>query len=125
MSDAPLKPCPFCGGAAELWRAHPHPDRAAWIACMGKCSVLVSKEHKTDEEAIAAWNTRTDMCAHAQSRADQESLSAALEVPEVAALVEAAQYMVIQAEWRESKEGIFWEATDMTRAALRTLKGGA
>jgi hypothetical protein len=27
---------------------------------MGRCSVLVSKEYKTDAEAIAAWNTRTD-----------------------------------------------------------------
>ena len=55
MSDQ-LKPCPFCGGKAELWRAHA--ERTAWIACMSKCSVLVSKEHKTDAEAIAAWNRR-------------------------------------------------------------------
>jgi hypothetical protein len=27
---------------------------------MGRCSVLVSKEYKTDAEAIVAWNTRTD-----------------------------------------------------------------
>lgn len=63
MSATELLPCPFCGGKAELWRAHPHPDRAAWIACMGKCSVLVSKEHKTDAEAISAWNTRADIPA--------------------------------------------------------------
>lgn len=55
MSD--LKPCPFCGGEAELWRANG--ERTAWVACMGRCSILVSKEHKTDAEAIAAWNTRT------------------------------------------------------------------
>lgn len=55
---AQLKPCPFCGGKAELWMAHG--DRTAWIACMSKCSVLVSKEYKTDAEAIAAWNTRAD-----------------------------------------------------------------
>ena len=63
MTAPELKTCPFCGGKAELWRAHPHPDRAAWISCMGKCSVLVSKEHKTDAEAIAAWNTRADIPA--------------------------------------------------------------
>lgn len=55
MSDQ-LKPCPFCGGKAELWMAHE--GRTAWIACMSKCSVLVSKEYKTDAEAIAAWNRR-------------------------------------------------------------------
>lgn len=54
-----LKPCPFCGGKAKLWRANKEtPNRAAWVACMGRCSVLVSREHTTDEEAIAAWNRR-------------------------------------------------------------------
>lgn len=57
MTEAPdLLPCPFCGGPAEIWRAHE--DRPAWIACMGKCSVLVSNAYKTTEEAITAWNTR-------------------------------------------------------------------
>jgi hypothetical protein len=27
---------------------------------MGRCSVLVSKEYKTDAEAVTAWNTRAD-----------------------------------------------------------------
>jgi len=53
---AHLSPCPFCGGEAEIWRAHM--ERTAWIGCMGKCSVLVSREYKTDADAIAAWNTR-------------------------------------------------------------------
>lgn len=56
MGDVTVKPCPFCGGEAELWRASG--ERTAWIACVGRCSVLVSKEHKTDAEAIAAWNRR-------------------------------------------------------------------
>lgn len=51
-----LAPCPFCGGEAELWNAHD--NRPAWIACMGRCAVLISKEHATDAEAIAAWNRR-------------------------------------------------------------------
>jgi Lar family restriction alleviation protein len=71
-----LKPCPFCGGPAELWRAGTHPDRAAWIACMGKCSVLISKEHKTDEEAIAAWNTRADDAALSEAIARAERAEA-------------------------------------------------
>lgn len=53
-----LKPCPFCGGDAEIWRAHPeNPRRHAWIACVSGCAVL-TKEHLTDAEAIAVWNRR-------------------------------------------------------------------
>lgn len=52
-----LLPCPFCGGPAELWRAHN--QRPAWVGCMGRCAVLVTREHKTDAEAIATWNRRT------------------------------------------------------------------
>lgn len=65
MSD--LKPCPFCGGEAEIWRANR--ERSAWIACMGRCCVLVSKEYTTDAEAIAAWNRRAHDAdlAHAES----------------------------------------------------------
>lgn len=57
-ADQVLLPCPFCGGPAEIWNAHQNPKRTAWIACMGRCCVLVSKEHETTEEAIQAWNTR-------------------------------------------------------------------
>lgn len=53
---ADLKPCPLCGGEAVLWRAGS--GRAAWIACMGKCSVLVSRGYENDDDAIAAWNRR-------------------------------------------------------------------
>ena len=53
-----LKPCPFCGGPAELWQWRE--GRPAWIACVGECVVLVSREYKTDDEAIAAWNRRTE-----------------------------------------------------------------
>ena len=56
MTTPELLPCPFCGGDADIWRASG--ERTAWVACMGRCSVLVSKEYTTDAEAIAAWNTR-------------------------------------------------------------------
>ena len=68
MTAPDLKPCPFCGGEAEIWRAHR--GLTAWIACMGRCAVLVSKEYTADEEAIAAWNTRAPLA---------EALAAALE----------------------------------------------
>ncbi|OOY15107.1 Lar family restriction alleviation protein [Thioclava sp. DLFJ4-1] len=56
MSAPELLPCPFCGGPAELWQAQD--NRPAWIACMGRCVVLISKEHATNEDAIKTWNTR-------------------------------------------------------------------
>lgn len=58
-----LLPCPFCGGEAEIWRASADPKRPAWVGCMGRCAVLVSREYETTEEAIAAWNRRTPPAA--------------------------------------------------------------
>lgn len=56
MNKPDLLPCPFCGGQAELWRAHN--SKPAWIACMGRCVVLVTRDYQSDAEAIAAWNRR-------------------------------------------------------------------
>lgn len=57
-AERELKPCPLCGLRADLWRAHPeNPKRKAWIACTGKCCIM-TREYLSDEEAIAAWNTR-------------------------------------------------------------------
>lgn len=63
MTDTRLKNCPFCGGEAEIWRASADPKRPAWVGCMGRCAVLVSREYETTEEAIAAWNRRTPPAA--------------------------------------------------------------
>lgn len=51
-----------------------------------------------------------------------------LESPEIKALIDALAYMVNHAEWREQNDGVFWEATNLARAALaaiRAMKGGA
>jgi len=63
MTDHNLLPCPFCGGEAEIWRASADPKRPAWVGCMGRCAVLVSRGYETTEEAIAAWNRRTPPAA--------------------------------------------------------------
>lgn len=54
-----LKPCPFCGKDAKLYK----PSRIAKLFVVGcvneDCGVMVeSKFGKTKEEAIAAWNKR-------------------------------------------------------------------
>ena len=54
MKNKELLPCPFCGGEAAL--AYGVYDR--WIFCK-KCGAS-TKQYETNEEAIAAWNTRTN-----------------------------------------------------------------
>ena len=51
-----LKPCPFCGGKAvvELCGKGNFAHWCVWC----NCGVL-KQDHKTEAEAIEAWNTRT------------------------------------------------------------------
>ena len=58
MTD--LKPCPFCGGQAELFKG----KFGFWhVKCGGRpeCSVLpLTNSASTEAEAIAAWNSRAE-----------------------------------------------------------------
>jgi Lar family restriction alleviation protein len=58
MTAPDLKPCPFCGGEAEI-----NPLALATsdfnVACFnGECPVEPQTRGETKDEAIAAWNTR-------------------------------------------------------------------
>ena len=59
MTDG-LKPCPFCGGKAELFKG----KFGFWhVKCGGRpeCSVLpLTNSASTESEAIAAWNARAE-----------------------------------------------------------------
>ena len=59
-----LKPCPFCGGEAELSRDQNVNAGAVceMVACASKFCV-VTLYHRTEAEAIAAWNTRASLAA--------------------------------------------------------------
>ena len=64
MTD--LKPCPFCGGKAEVWvEFEPYFDgfgfdeRNLWICGCKKCNVLQSWYWNKDW-AIETWNWRAD-----------------------------------------------------------------
>lgn len=57
---ADLKPCPFCGGEAETLKDFEGLlfDWYYYIQCK-KC-YSSSRLYKTEDEAIAAWNTRAE-----------------------------------------------------------------
>jgi Lar family restriction alleviation protein len=58
MSDK-LKPCPFCGGEADIMTPEDDNMRLAAVMCMG-CYVT-GPEREAEDLAIAAWNTRCDI----------------------------------------------------------------
>jgi len=68
-SDAKLLPCPFCGGEAKVY------GPVGWYRQYGishSCRVFYGGSGdftlgaKTEEEAIAQWNRRSDLCASGQ-----------------------------------------------------------
>jgi len=52
-----LKPCPFCGGEAELVRWFEETE-ARHIQCK-ECKCMTGSPHFMAEFAIKQWNTRT------------------------------------------------------------------
>ena len=78
-----LKPCPFCG--CDLVTRH-----TGWLDHpKAKCILSGKVFHKG---FIGQWNRRADL---------PPTLSAAMELPEVRAIVEAARKMLVAAELRE------------------------
>lgn len=67
MNNITLKPCPFCGGEAEIrhgGRGSVSKPITSFIACKS-CGartdqVEVDAEYSSDEEAAKAWNSRAD-----------------------------------------------------------------
>lgn len=67
MNNEKLKPCPFCGGEAELQyggRGDRESAGMSFVRCKGCCAIgkkfEVSRKYSSDEEAIEAWNRRAD-----------------------------------------------------------------
>ena len=55
MADE-LKPCPFCGGEAEAY----HVIDGSFACSCSSCSYASCAGFNTEQEAIAAWNTRAE-----------------------------------------------------------------
>ena len=53
-----LKPCPFCGGEADIWETDrvTHPYQVMCLTCY--CGTDASIDEET---AIEAWNRRTEV----------------------------------------------------------------
>ena len=59
MPDIELKPCPFCGGEAEIIRQPGYGDKPYAASCgTGGCMAVIFP-FATPEEAAKKWNRRT------------------------------------------------------------------
>lgn len=54
MDEIKLKPCPFCGGKAEMLNCSPKD----WLVICPVCCGMVERWVETKEEAITQWNRR-------------------------------------------------------------------
>ncbi len=63
MSDENLKPCPFCGGVAEIRTD----GRTGWVKCVSCGMTTWSGGY---DEVVAAWNRRAAIGADVQSILD-------------------------------------------------------
>lgn len=61
--DEKLKPCPFCGGEAEISKEQFDDKDTSYVMCK-KCAArgeffFVSAKYASNEKAVKAWNRRT------------------------------------------------------------------
>jgi hypothetical protein len=54
MTECSLKPCPFCGGEAEIWQEFDQ----LWRPMCTQCDVMIALCYKSAEDAARTWNTR-------------------------------------------------------------------
>ena len=57
-SEIHIKPCPFCGGKAEVKKCH-H-KKNYYVVC-GDCGAETSRDYLFNISAANAWNTRLDI----------------------------------------------------------------
>lgn len=53
-----LKPCPFCGGKAEMLINKYNDLRKEYLVACTKCDGMVERWRETEEEATEQWNRR-------------------------------------------------------------------
>lgn len=61
MSESKLLNCPFCGGPAVVFDDSEKGERQYWQAGCTNCQLWMPyKSAGCDEEAVSAWNTRSN-----------------------------------------------------------------
>lgn len=62
MNDK-LKPCPFCGGEAKMYRGSIWNSKVRWISCENDgCKIQPeTPAYDNEDEAIEAWNIRAEI----------------------------------------------------------------
>ena len=59
MNQPELKPCPFCGREAQIWQGIEHSSYRVACKSQYECAAQVGP-YDTEEEAVEAWNKRTN-----------------------------------------------------------------
>lgn len=54
----PLKPCPFCGGKAEMLINEYNDSKKEYLVACTECDGMVERWRETEEEAVEQWNRR-------------------------------------------------------------------
>lgn len=100
QTDVTLKPCPFCGGEAEL-RGHYAPEY--WVGCVKIGCKATTEGFGDKQRAIAAWNQRAD-------------------AQDVAVLVEALERIAKEADQSDINEyARCWSCSQMEQIARTAL----
>ena len=60
MTTNKLKPCPFCGGEAEIIEVKDNPPETIAIQCKSGCGVSVHHKWMEENVLVEAWNTRAE-----------------------------------------------------------------
>ncbi len=88
--------------------------------------MVPENSHEEMPHEITAWHVETGpMTGHWSANQHPAEAETYVRKSDVKALLEAGRYMLNHAEWREQNEGVFWEASDLMRAALAAFRGDA
>ena len=63
MREPEVKPCPFCGGKADVIEntGRPKRERQRFHVCCSQCTIGQFVWNDDREKAISAWNTRHEV----------------------------------------------------------------
>lgn len=62
METNELRPCPFCGGEAEIIEVKDNPPETIAIQCKSGCGVSVRHKWMEENVLVEAWNNRAEGC---------------------------------------------------------------